>query len=134
MTADARARHNLRIVPSYMVSRLHQLFNEYSELASHLSSLLVNLYYLRRTAEDETEPVVILLCGRATGAYLRGLSALGLLPRLNVISPRDREELAARVADLYQAGHSRRVIVARDLYFKHHSVFLTAAPQAFRVL
>jgi hypothetical protein len=135
LTGDARIRRNIRTIPPRMVNRLCQLLNECSELSASLGSLLVNLYFSRGKAQGDTEPIVILVHGRVLRMYLRGLSAVGLLPRLHVISPRNRRELEARVGDLYQRGRRRRVIVARDLYFKHHSLFsIAASSHVFQVL
>jgi hypothetical protein len=117
-----------------LASRLRQLVDESAITADSLRTLLANLHALRHTSQRD-EPVVILLYGRTMRLYLRVLSRIGWLPRLDVIAPRDGQELRARLEELDRSGRHHRIIVTRDLYFRHHSLFpATASGHSFQIL
>ena len=112
--------------------RFRRFFMERSRLSGSLGSLVINLYHLRRRPElagTGGRPVVI-TDTRAFAHYLRALSTLGVLPRLEVVEVAASEALAAIIATHENNGGQARLIVGRDFYMKHRGVF--AASSAMR--
>ena len=101
---------------------------ERSVLSGSLTSLLVNVYYLKKAGGLRSDRQVILLVdSRAFQYYVQVLSALKLLPSLQIVRMQDAREISAWVQSLATGGWNGRLIVGRRFYLMHHAVL--SSPQ-----
>jgi hypothetical protein len=132
LSSFGRAGGTGTVEGSQLGGRVRRLFEESGHVVDSLRCLLVNLQALGST-KGENQPVVVFIDGRAAALYTSLLSAFGLLPRLEVMSPKTPSDVRARLAELDRSGRRHSVIVMRDMFFRYHPAFATVA-HAVRVL
>jgi hypothetical protein len=132
-----RAGHRLAALPGAvagaargalrrMGDRWRRFFMERRHLSGGLASVIVNLTFMKQRAHLAGEGACVLVVGsRPLARYVQALSALGVLPRIRVVTLRG-DQVSAWAAHFGRNGNRERLFVARAFYVQHYTRFAEA--------
>ena len=95
-------------------------------MSGSLASVIVNLRAVRRRPElvGHTGPLLLVTDRRAVALYVKSLSRVGILPRLDVLFVAARDIHRWSLETSWRATTSR-FIVGGDFYRRYHALFAT---------
>jgi hypothetical protein len=115
-----RRRTAFRALPRTFVRRLRRALTECHQASASLGSMLVNLHALRR---GEAGRIVLVVPDRFIRSCVRLAAALRLVPPLDVALSANPQQLTAAIGEFDRRPAPLRILIPRELYFQHRSVF-----------
>ena len=107
--------------------RFRRFFMERRHLGGALSSIIVNLYFIRKRASTtEGRKLVVVVDSQVLGSYLRGLASMRVLPRMRVVTL-GTDEVGGWIEEFSRNGVAgSQLFIGRTLYVQHYSRFAEA--------